>query len=210
MSDTIESFVAKLRQEGVQAGQEASEKLLAEARRQADEIVAQAHSQAKKIVEAADAQAAAARARSETDLQLAARDTALRLREALGRAIRGVLAAGAQEPLSNPDFLRQLLFDIIMQYVRADLGEKTTVKINVPPEMQQKLTAWAVGLLHEKHDMGNVSIDLRGTLAEAGFEYQTSGANVEVTLSSVVDVLSELVSPNLREVLERAMARPKP
>jgi hypothetical protein len=57
--------------------------------------------------------------------------------------------------------------------------------------------------------MGNVSLDLKGTLADAGFEYQVDGANIEVTLSSIVEALTELVNPNLREILEQAMAEPK-
>ena len=206
MADTIESFVAKLRQEGVEAGRQEAEKLRAAARREADQVLAQAHTQARKIADDARAQADATLARSKSDLELAARDVALGLREVLSRAIREVLRAGAEKPLTDTDFLSKLLYDIVMQYVQADIGENATIKINVPPEVQQKLTGWALQHLHKRPDMGGASIDLLGTLAEAGFVYQTDGANVEVTLSSVVDALSELISPNLRDILPRAMA----
>lgn len=206
MADTIESFVAKLRQEGVEAGRQEAEKLRAAARREADQVLAQAHTQARKIADDARAQADATLARSKSDLELAARDVALGLREVLSRAIREVLRAGAEKPLTDTDFLSKLLYDIVMQYVQADIGENATIKINVPPEVQQKLTGWALQHLHKRPDMGGASIDLLGTLAEAGFVYQTDGANVEVTLSSVVDALSELISPNLRDILQRAMA----
>ena len=53
------------------------------------------------------------------------------------------------------------------------------------------------------------SSELAGTLKEAGFEYTVGGATVEVTLSSVVESLSEMVSPALRDILAAAATEPK-
>ena len=50
-------------------------------------------------------------------------------------------------------------------------------------------------------------IDLAGTLRQAGFEYNAGGATIEVTLESVVAVLSEMFSPRLREILATATAK---
>lgn len=209
MAETIESFVAKLQAEGVVAGRTEADKIAAKARKDAEAILAQAQAQAKKITDDAQAQAAATLAKSKTDLQLAARDTALRLREALTRAVRAALAAGAKQTLTDAKFLGSLLHDIVMQYVQANLGDRVTMKINVTPEMQQALAAWALKELHQKAEAGKVSLDLKGALAEAGFEYQVDGANIEVTLTSVVDTLADLVSPALRDLLEQALAGEK-
>jgi len=208
MAESIESFVAKLQQEGIEAGKEAADQLLADANEQARRIIAEAEAKAKTITETAEADAAATLEKSRTDLQLADRDTTFRLRDALTRAVRAVLAAGAAQSLSDAEFLKTLLHDIVMQYVQADLDGRILMQINVPPEMQHQLTAWALAQLHEKAQRGDVSIDLKGTLREAGFEYEIEGANTEVTLASVVDALSELVNPNLREVLNQALAQP--
>jgi vacuolar-type H+-ATPase subunit H len=202
MADTIEAFVAKLQAEGVQAGRAAAEELIAKARRDSDEIIRQAEARAAKITSDAEAQAQATLAKAQTELQLAARDTVLRLRDAIGRAIRAVLAAGTSEKLSDPQFLSRLLSDIVLQYVQADIAGKVAFKINVSHQVQEQLAAWALERMHR----GDVSLDLKGTLAEAGFEYQVGGANVEVTLTSVVDALADLVSPALREVIEQAVA----
>jgi V/A-type H+-transporting ATPase subunit E len=206
MAETIEAFVAKLQKDGVEAGKQAADQLLADARKQAEAVVQQAQAQAKKIADDAQAQAAATIEKSRTDLKLAARDTAMRLREALSRALRAVLTANAKDALANPDFLKTLLHDIVMKYVQADLDKHVALTINVPHDMQQQLTAWAMEHLHAKAGDGDVSIDLRATLREAGFEYQADGANIEVTLASVVEALSDLVNPNLREMLAQAMA----
>lgn len=209
MAETIESFVAKLQEEGVQAGKEAADKLLADAQKEADQIVAEAEAKARKIVAVAESGAAATLEKSKTDLALAARDTVLRLRETLSRAVRAAMATGVRQPLGDAEFLKTLLHDIVMQYVRADLDRRTTITINVPAEMQHHLAQWALAHLHAKAEQGDVSIDLRGTLADVGFEYEVEGANVEVTLASVVEALSELVNPHLREMLDQAMAEPK-
>lgn len=47
MAETIESFVAKLQAEGVQAGREAAEQLEAKARQKAEEIGRQAEAKAR-------------------------------------------------------------------------------------------------------------------------------------------------------------------
>jgi hypothetical protein len=207
MAETLEAFVAKLHQEGIQAGEQAAAQIKADARKKADETLAQAEAKARRILDEAQAQADSLVAKARIDLDLAARDIAMRLREALSRAVREVLSRGARRPLSDADFLGTLLHDIVLQYVQADRQQQATIKINVSPEVREKLAEWALQHLREKPDLEGISIDLKGTLADAGFEYQVEGANIEVTLASVVEVLSELVNPSLREVLERAMAR---
>ena len=57
MAESIESFVAKLQAEGVQAGKDAAEKIREEARQQAREIVQHARSEADKIIAEARSQA---------------------------------------------------------------------------------------------------------------------------------------------------------
>jgi hypothetical protein len=209
MPETIETFVAKLRQEAIEAGRAQAEQHLAKARQEAEAVVTDAHARAARIVEDAQAQAQTTLARSRTDLELAARDVALRLREALSRAVRGVLAAGARRPLTDHDFLCGLIHDVVMQYVRASSEGQTAIEINVSPEVRDKLAQWVLAHLHQKADMAGASIDLKGTLAEAGFEYRADGASVEITLSSVVDALADLVGPSLRDILQQAMAEKK-
>jgi V/A-type H+-transporting ATPase subunit E len=208
MAETIESFVARLKHEGVDAGRAAAEQHLAKARQEADAILADARAHTEKIVATARAQADGLQAKARTDLELAARDLVLRLHESLSRAVREILAAGVRQPLSDPKFLGNLLHEIVLQYVRADIERTAAIRINVTPEMRERLAEWAMALAH-KPELGGTSLDLRGTLAEAGFEYQADGANVEVTVESVADALAELVNPALRDVLRKAMTRKK-
>jgi hypothetical protein len=46
-----------------------------------------------------------------------------------------------------------------------------------------------------------LSVNLHGALSTAGFEYKVSGGTVEVTPESVVQVLSEIVTPQLQQLI---------
>jgi F0F1-type ATP synthase membrane subunit b/b' len=205
MAQTIESFVEKLQAEGVEAGKAAADKLLADARQQADKVLADAKAEADRTLADAKAQADATFERSKAELDLAARDVLLRLRQALSRAVQAVLAAGVRESLSDAEFLGKTLHQLVVMYAAADCEGRGRIQINVPADMRQKLVDWALTELGpEAIDHPHVGIDLNGTLKSAGFEYEVSGATVEVTLDSVVQAMMELVSPALREIVERA------
>lgn len=208
MADTLESFVAKLQAEGVHAGRQQAAKIRTDAQAQADDIVAQARKEAATIVAAAKAKAQNERDRAQTELKLAARDAALRLRDALDKALRAVLAKGAKAALADKDFLCKTIHELAVLYAQADLQGRSTININVSPQTHKKLTAWA---LHEVCDQAlrssKSTVNLTGALRQEGFELQAAGSTVEVTLESVVNTLAELVSPALSEVLKAAMSK---
>jgi V/A-type H+-transporting ATPase subunit E len=198
MAETIESFVAKLQAQGVDAGKKKAKQLQEEANQNAEKIVADAQAQAEKIIADAKAQAENDLARGRTELQLAARDTALRLRETLTAALNAVLSSKTRQELSDGDFLKQVLVEIVRVYAQNDAAGES-IEVNLTPEMKQNLSDWAT------KELSNV--DLEGELSQAGFEYTATGATVEVTVDSVVESLSALVSPKLRSILEEAMAK---
>lgn len=207
MGDTIEAFVARIHSEGIEAGRQEAEKLLAEARRQAEEILSGAGAEAERIVADANAQAEAILARAGTELRLAARDNVLKLRETLARIIEHILARGAAEKLEDVEFLGKTLHELVLLAGKADLEGKGVMVINVPAETRDKLVDWALHeMSRQKADASRPSLELRGTLAKEGFEYNVTGATVEVTLDSVTQAMKELVGPRLREMIDEAMA----
>lgn len=213
MTETIETFVAKLQEEGVQAGRAAAERLQAEAQVRADRILADAQAQAKKILAEAEVQARALRERAQTDLTLAARDTVAQLRETLCRCLEAVIAQASRQVLCDVEFLRKALHEIVLLYAQADRENKIQIDINVPEDMQQKLKSWAlkeVGAAVKTPPGAHPSLDLKGRLQQAGFEYSVGdGGTVEVTQDAVVELLRRLVTPALRDVLDQAIGRKK-
>ncbi len=210
MGQTIQAFVDKIRTEGIQAGQKEADDLLAEARQQAEQIAAQAAQDAEKVLADAKTEAENIVSRGRTELELAARDAVGKLRDALGRALGAVLAGGAREKLDDEAFIGQVLHEIITAYGQAETKGKKIIRINVPEPMRQKLVQWAIAHVGSDNLGGeHITIDLKGTLRQAGFEYNVAGATVEVTVESVVEVLTDLVGPAVREILEAAMAESK-
>jgi len=205
MGESIESFVAKLQAEGVEAGKQAAEKLRAEAKQQAETIVAEARAQAEKIIADANKQAEEILTRSTDELALAARDVVLRLREALQRALEAVLRTAAREHLVNSEFLAKTLHDLVLMYAKADIDRNDNMRINVSPELQGELANWAINEIGRKAQEAGMHIDLKGELQTAGFEYSIAGATVEVTPESVAGAISELVAPRLRELIDAAV-----
>ncbi len=203
MADTIESFVTKLKSEGVEEGRRQAEQLRIDAEKQAARILADARSQAEKIVADANLEAENIVARGKTELELASRDAALKLRESLEKALERVLAGSVEEQLKDVAFLKQLIELIVKQYLKADETGEEVVTINVPPETRDQLTDWLVGKLRIDVQQSVAGMDIKDKLRQDGFEINFRGATIEVTRESVVEVLMQLVSPGLREILGR-------
>lgn len=209
MAESIESFVAKLQTEGVEAGERQAGKLRAEAESQARKVLNEAKAEAEKIVADAQAEAKQVGERAGTELALAARDAVLRLRESLTAALQAVLAAGVEERLADEDFLTEALHELICLYAQADVEGVGTITINVSPELRDKIVHWALEEVAAAAKERTPHLDLKGSLASAGFEYNISGATVEVTVESVVEVVSGLVGSKLAELVEKAVAETK-
>jgi V/A-type H+/Na+-transporting ATPase subunit E len=209
MATTLEDFVAKLHAEGVASGRAEAEQIIAEARRAADAIRREAEDQARLVVERAEQEAATRRARAETELTLAARDTLLALRSALGRCLDALLRRTLAPPLRDPGLLAELLSLLVREYARADAAGARHIEIQVPHELAARLELRALHELARSAQAGTMTVDVRGSLCDAGFEYRIAGGKVEVTLDAVVERVREVVRPGLWGLLDEAalMAR---
>ena len=205
MAESIETFVAKLQNEGVEAGRQEAQTIVSGAKTEAERIVADAQAQADKIIARAKAEAENLLSRGRTELSLAARDAVLRLQETLSKSLQAILRYQVGETLQDVNFLGKVLHELILLYAEDELAAKGGITFNVSPDLRQALADWALREIgQDRLDDIGVHMDLHGTLAAAGFEYTVAGATIEVTLDSVVETLAGLVGPELRKVLESA------
>ncbi|MBL7219690.1 MAG: hypothetical protein ISS69_06235 [Phycisphaerae bacterium] len=205
MAESIETFVAKLQNEGVEAGRKEAQSIVSVAKAEAEKIVADAQSQADKIIAQAKGESENLLSRGQTELSLAARDAALHLQETLSKSLQAILRYQAGETLQDVNFLGKILHELILLYAKDELASKGSITFNVSPDLRGKLADWALKEIgQDRIDDIGVHMDLHGTLASAGFEYSAAGSTIEVTLDSVVETLSSLVGPELRKVLESA------
>jgi vacuolar-type H+-ATPase subunit E/Vma4 len=201
MPHTVESFVETLRADGVEAGRQTAEKIRREAQQQAEQTVRDAEAKARQIVEDAEHQRQMKLQRTRTDLELAARDTVARLRDVLSQAVNRLLTRAASTTLDDGGFLKELIREVASAYARSDATGGQTIELNVPEPMKRKLADWAIASFRQGDDEEKLSVELHGALATAGFEYKLAGGTVEVTPESVVQVLSQIVTPQLQELI---------
>ena len=207
MPESIESFVKKLQSEGVDAGKDAAEKIKKEAKREVEKILADAKAAAEKIVVKAENDAERQLCRAQNELELAVRDAILKLGESLGRVLSGMLARRVEQKLSDPDYLGEIMREVIIAYAKADAGQTPRIEINIPKKMRDKLNDGALADIFQNLQGDRDMLALKSSFTKAGFEYKIQGATVEVSPDSVSELLSEMVNPDLQEIIAKIVGK---
>jgi V/A-type H+-transporting ATPase subunit E len=205
MPESLESFVKKLQSEGVDAGKEAAEKIKKEAKQKAEKILADAKNEAEEIVAKAKGDAEKQLSRAQTELELAVRDTILKLRESLGRVLSTLLTKRVEKQLADADYLGDIMREVIVAYAKADAGQRTRIAINVSKKMRDTLDDRVLQDLFQNLQGEQDKMGLQATLSKAGFEYKIHGATVEVSAASVSELLSDMVSPALQDIIDKVV-----
>ncbi len=208
MAESIETFVDKLKKEGVEAGQEAAEKIRSEAKDQARQIVEDARQEADEIVRRANEESKKIIEQGRTELGLALRDAIEELKSEVLRTLEGLLAPQVTETMQDEAFMESLIREVVMQYAGQDSAGELEIEINLPEAMADKLADKLMGEL-QKGLQGAGRINIRSTLTKAGFEYTIDEGTSEVVVDSVTEIMGKLVSPRLREVLDELSERGK-
>lgn len=205
MAETLETFVQKLHADGVKAGQESADKVRAQAEEEARQIIARAEDEARRIVAATETHAEQVRLRTQTELRLAARDAVALLRGSLNRVLRSLLVNAARKQLGDAQVVKSMLHDVARQYVQADIKGHELIEVNVSEATRRELLDWVVHELNKEMEGAGKQMVLQGHLAAEGFEYKASDGTVEVTVDSVVELLSRLLGPDLRRLVQDAV-----
>jgi vacuolar-type H+-ATPase subunit H len=209
MPESIESFVKKLHDEGVNAGNIAAEKIKNDAKRKADNIIADAKAEADQILAKARENAGKQFHRMQTELELAVRDTILKLRATIDRVLSAILAQKIEKHFSDPDFLGQIIREVIIAYAKADAAQQTDMKINISDKMGENFKDDILKNLFQSLNEEQEKIILHTSLSKAGFEYKIDEATVEVSPDSLSALISEMVGPGLREILAKSIGKKK-
>ena len=207
MTESLESFVKKLQSEGVDAGKEAAEEIKKEATLEAEKILADAKEEAEKIVAKAKNGADKQISRAQTELELAVRDALLKLRESLGNVLSSLLMQRTEKKLSEPEYIGEIIREVITTYAKADAGLKSPVEVNISKKTRDKFSDSVLKDLSRNLGDGQDKMGLHATLSKAGFEYKIHGATVEVSPDSVSELLSEMVNPALQEIIDTVLGK---
>lgn len=207
MPESLESFVKKLQSEGVEAGKNAAEEIKKAAMHEAEKILADANADAKTILSKATSEAQRKRCRAQNELELAVRDAILKLGESLGDVLTAILAGRAEQELSKPDYIGEIMREVIIVYAKADAGRASRIEINISKAMHDKLNDGALDDLFRRLHGSQDKLPVQFNFSKAGFEYNINGATVEVSPDSVSDLLSEMVNVDLQEIIDKVVGK---
>jgi len=206
MPKNIEAFVETLKSEGVDAGKKEAQKIEAQAQEQADQIVTQAKAQADVILSEAETEAGKIKSRMDSSLELATRDALLALKEKLSQLLNALLAREVDKALSSEDTLASVLREVIPAYAKTDTKASVSAEIAVPETLKGKLLESTLKDLVKALKNQGIQAEVKNSLAQAGFEYKIEGSTVEVSTDSVTGLLADMIDPELRHILDSAIA----
>ena len=216
-SSGVDELIAKLREEGVSAGREEADRILAEARAEAALVLDKANSEARTRLESARKESDAYRAAGEEALKTAMRDTVLDMKASLMKQFSQDVKRLVSHQLKDPDVLRQMILEVagrMRDGAGADDDDAMDVILpesaigleelrNDPAELEKgELTKFVFGLTGEMLRDG-VSFS-RSDEVGGGIRVQVKDKDItfDLTEEAVATLLLEHLQPRFRAILE--------
>jgi V/A-type H+-transporting ATPase subunit E len=210
-SSAVQDLIARIRDEGVQAGRQEAEQILADARRQAARMIEAARAEVKEMRQKARAEIQTEETAALEALKLAARDTGLRLEAevvsafescvkrlvspvahdgSLIRALALVLAGHAVEEFVKDQEIQILVSDLLCK------------EVDESPQLQDRVRQAVLGITGEMLREGVELIP--SSEVEGGARVRLVGENLEIDLTddAIHRVLMKHLLPRFRRILE--------
>jgi V/A-type H+-transporting ATPase subunit E len=211
----VEALIERLREQGVEQGQQRAAELVEEAERRAEWLLQQARQEAEEVKRKAQDEAERLKRAGEDALKMAARDMNLQLREMLSRTFADRVKLLISEQLDNRAFMRELVREVVLQACgNADLAELKRIDLLLPAdfvgleELRRQPQAYRASQLSQF-----VQEELNVLLREGitldthdgkGIRIRTSGEDTEIDLSdrALAELLLRHLQPRFRAILE--------
>ncbi len=211
----VQELIAKLRDQGVQAGREEADRLLKEARDQAEQMVAQARAESEQLRAKAHDEIQAEQTAAREALQLAFRDTELRVKSELKAAFEQYVRRLVTAELGEQDVIRQMILQIAGQ-AAALIPDDQPVEILLgrdwfapegdagePSEQDKKQLGQL--MLGISRDMLREGVELNPSgEKESGIRIRLKGKDLEIDLRDRVlsELLLKCLTPRYRAIAE--------
>ena len=206
----VQELIARIRDDGVQAGQEEANRILAEARSEAGRLVADARAEAEEMREKASADIQSHEHAAIEALKLAARDTTLQLQAEVMAAFARHVKRLVTPATNDGSFVKALVLVLAGQAVEEHLKDKP-LQILVSdlvagndrenPELDQTLREGVLGISREmlREGVELVSSDE----VQGGARVRLVGENIEIDLTdeTVTELLMRHLLPRYRAII---------
>jgi len=215
VSTGVQELIERLRDEGVQAGQEEADRLAKEAQAKATAILAAARAEAEALLSRARAEVEAERTAAHEAIRLAVRDTKLKLGTELTGFFKDQVRRLVSLQLEDRDFLRQLIL-LIAGAATAELCRERPVELELAEHLFDRSAAGtrfsASGQEQLKHfllaissEMLREGVELKpsGTLG-GGIRVKLTEEDLEIDLSdaAISELLLQHLTPRFRAVVQ--------
>ena len=135
-SSGVEELIARLRDQGVKAGQSAADAIIEQAKTQAETMLSEAKEKATRIVDDARTEAEQTENAGQEALRIATRDTILRFQQELMDYFNERVRRLVSEELENREILGRLIIEVASDAARtARIGDAEEIEILLPPEI---------------------------------------------------------------------------
>ncbi len=215
VSSGVQELIGRLRDDGVKAGEAEAERLTREARAKAQQIVTDAKTKATALVDQARAEIEAERTAAHEAIQLAVRDTKLKL----GGELKGFFQAQVRRlvsmELQDRDFLRQLIVTIAGS-ATAELCRDRPIELQLPAALFAPGEAPTEFSAEGKEQLQHFLLAISNEMLREGVELTPSDSlgggirvrlveeDLEIDLSdaAISELLLQHLTPRFRAVVQ--------
>lgn len=211
----VEALIERLREQGVEQGQQQAAELVEEAERRADWLLKQARQEAEELRRKAKDDAERLRRAGEDALKMAARDMNLQLREMLSQTFADRVKLLISEQLDSDAFMRELIREVVLQACgNADLASMKHIELLLPAgfigleELRRNPQAYRSSQLSQ-YVQEQLNVQLREGITldfhnGKGIRIRTNGDDAEIDLSdrALAELLLRHLQPRFRAILE--------
>ena len=213
----VETLIARLREEGVEAGRAEAERLLEEARTRRREILEEAEEEAQRKRDAAQAEVARTKETANQALETAARDAVLALREQMVARFKEDIRRLVSEELREEDVFRRMILTLAAE-------ARTALERSEPGSVEVELPRAPPGLedirrdpdSHAADELSRLVVAMTGDMLRKGITFRVStdnrdgirvvaaesGVEFDMTDSAIAELIRAHLQPRFRALLE--------
>lgn len=201
MEIQLQELIEQIRKDGVEAAETEAQSIINAAKAEAEKIVADAKAQADKILANAKAEKEQMVRSGEDAIRQAGRNLLLSFRESVARELKSIAGENVSAVYSS-ESLAQLIVNVVESWAQKPQAEELTVILNSSD--LEKLEGTLLSALKEKMQKG-VTLKANDNF-DGGFRIAigNSGSYYDYSAEAVVDMLSNYLTPRVKELLKEA------
>lgn len=201
MEVQLQELIDRIKKDGVEAAETEAEAILKAAKENAEKIVSDAQIQAEKILADAKSETERMTKSSEDAIRQAGRNLLISFRESVTREIMLITGESVTAVYSSNE-LAQLIFNIVERWASKPDAEDIAVILNT--EDLKRLEENLLAALKEKMLKG-ITLKANDNF-DGGFRIAVNNGSAyyDYSVTSVVDMLSNYLSPKITELLREA------